>query len=289
MYEEAFIIKTLFISDLDGTLLNSSAEVSGYTADTINRLAEQGVSFTYATARTAYTAERITARLNINVPCILNNGAEIYDRQSGEYVRKVCIPRDKADRLISAFYDANVGFQMFKFVGGRLVMLHTPYLNELMRGNIANRRATTDQTIIECGDMHAENDGGIVYFATTGDCVNLLPVREAAVGMEDISHEFYVDTYTGKHYLEIFSCDASKANGIRFLREKYGFERVVAFGDNLNDIPMFEQADLRIAVGNANEQVKAAADIVIDTNDSDGAAKWLASNYNKYIFDERNT
>lgn len=242
------------------------------------------MSFTYATARTIYTSEAITSRLNINVPCILNNGAEIYDRQSGEYVRKACIPKDKADRLIGAFNENRIGFQMFKFVDGRLAMLHTPYLNELMRRNIENRRATTDQTIIECSDMYAENDGSVVYFATTGDRESLLPVRESAMAAEDISYEFYVDTYTGKHYLEIFSSDASKANGVRFLREKYGFDRVVAFGDNLNDIPMFEQADLKIAVGNANEQVKAAADIVIDTNDNDGAARWLASNFN-----ERNT
>ena len=63
------------------------------------------------------------------------------------------------------------------------------------------------------------------------------------------------------------------------LIENYGFEKVVAFGDNLNDLPMFEAADVRIAVGNAREELKAAADAVIGTNAEDGAARWLIENH----------
>ena len=88
---------------------------------------------------------------------------------------------------------------------------------------------------------------------------------------------FYLDVYNDSWYLEIFSHKASKANGIRFIRENYGFDKVVAFGDNLNDLPMFEQADTKIAVGNAREEVKKAADIVIGTNDNDGVAEYLAN------------
>ena len=279
--KEAPHISTLFISDLDGTLLNSNAELSDFTISTINSLIADGMHFTYATARTMYTAEVITSRLNISVPCILNNGAEIYDRANAEYIRKACIPREKADRLIDAFSENHVGVQMFRVTDGRLDMYYPPYVNDLMRGNIENRRATTDQVITECSDLHSVNDRDVVYFASTGDMEPLLPIRETAMQTEGISYEFYVDTYTGKHYLEIFSDEASKANGVKFLREKYGFDRVVAFGDNLNDIAMFEQADVRIAVGNANEAVKKAADFVIDTNDNNGAAKWLASHYNE--------
>ena len=89
---------------------------------------------------------------------------------------------------------------------------------------------------------------------------------------------FYLDVYNGAWYLEIFSHKASKANGIRFIREHYGFSKVVAFGDNLNDLPMFEQADVKVAVGNARDEVKAAADYVIGTNDNDGVAEWLTTN-----------
>ena len=90
---------------------------------------------------------------------------------------------------------------------------------------------------------------------------------------------FYLDVYNGEWYLEVFSHKASKYNAVRFIREKYGFERVVAFGDNLNDLSMFEAADVKVAVGNAREELKAAADIVIGPNTEEGVARWLTENY----------
>ena len=94
---------------------------------------------------------------------------------------------------------------------------------------------------------------------------------------------FYLDVYDDSWYLEIFSHKASKSNGLRFLREEYGFDEIVAFGDNLNDLPMFEQADIKVAVENARDEVKAAADHIIGTNGEDGVAQWLLSRYEKGI------
>nr|MDE5854231.1 HAD hydrolase family protein [Ruminococcus sp.] len=65
--------KSLIISDLDGTLLNSDGKLSYYTISTLNSLIGCGVYFTFATARTIYSAKPITSELKINVPCILNN------------------------------------------------------------------------------------------------------------------------------------------------------------------------------------------------------------------------
>ena len=54
-----------------------------------------------------------------------------------------------------------------------------------------------------------------------------------------------------------------------------GYEKIVAFGDNYNDLGMFEAADVSVAVGNACDEVKNAADIVIEKNTEDGVAKFL--------------
>ena len=105
----------------------------------------------------------------------------------------------------------------------------------------------------------------------------LLPVKLEAEKISGVDIAFYLDVYNDAWYLEIFSHKASKSNALRFLREKYGFDRIVAFGDNLNDLPMFEQADIKVAVGNARDEVKAAADYVIGYNDRDGVAEWLKS------------
>ena len=120
-----------------------------------------------------------------------------------------------------------------------------------------------------------------MYFTTRGRYEELLPVKLEAEKIEGIDHAFYLDVYDDSWYLELFSHKASKSNGLRFLREKYGFDEIVAFGDNLNDLPMFAEADIKVAVGNARDVVKAAADYVIGTNSEDGVARWLADEMKK--------
>ena len=71
---------------------------------------------------------------------------------------------------------------------------------------------------------------------------------------------------------------ASKANAIRRLKEMWGCTRVVSFGDAVNDLPMFEISDECYAVSNAADELKAVASAVIESNEEDGVAKWLAAN-----------
>ena len=76
-------------------------------------------------------------------------------------------------------------------------------------------------------------------------------------------------------YLEIFTAGTSKAGAIRELARQVGAERVVVFGDNRNDIAMMQAADHSVAVGNAFDEVKAAASEVICPNTEDSVAHWI--------------
>ena len=77
-------MKTLYVSDLDGTLLNSQQQTSTYTNQTIEKLVDQGMLFSYATARSYYSAKPATKGLSAKIPLILYNGAFIIDNQSQE-------------------------------------------------------------------------------------------------------------------------------------------------------------------------------------------------------------
>ncbi len=76
-------------------------------------------------------------------------------------------------------------------------------------------------------------------------------------------------------YLEIMDRSVSKTSAIRFLQERWGVARqqVIAVGDNFNDMDMLEYAGVGVAMGNAPESVKNAADEVTLSNDDDGVAK----------------
>lgn len=77
-------MKTLYLSDLDGTLLTPEAALSPFTAETLRRLLGSGMAFSYATARSFSTAKKVTAALKgARLPVIVYNGAAIVEAESG--------------------------------------------------------------------------------------------------------------------------------------------------------------------------------------------------------------
>lgn len=78
-------------------------------------------------------------------------------------------------------------------------------------------------------------------------------------------------------YVEVYDASASKAAGVRFLRERYGFSRVVAFGDNHNDRPLFEAADESYAVAGAVDELKKAATGVLEEPDIGAVGRFIGA------------
>jgi hypothetical protein len=160
-------------------------------------------------------------------------------------------------------------------VEGVLSACYSELSPQIMRDFAEERIKHYGKPFIRFDDIAEAADGDALFFTTVGERSRVEPVRDIVKDIPGVGYAFYEDTYTGAWYLEVFSSEATKAGGVRYLRENYGFDRVVVFGDNLNDLPMFEEADVKVAVGNAREEVKAAADCVIGTNDKDGVAEWL--------------
>lgn len=269
-------MKTLYISDLDGTLLDPTPAVTGRSAGIINELIGRGMHFTFATARSIYSAVPITAQLDINVPCILMNGVSIYDIRTETYINNEFIRPEDSAKVLRAFERHGIHCFMYRIDGGVLTCYYSELTTKVMRSFAEVRKNEYKKPFVQLERLADMADGNTVYFTTTGPHDELLPVKLEADAIAGVETAFYLDVYNGEWYLEIFSHRASKSNGVRSLREKYGFDEVVAFGDNLNDLPMFEQADIRVAVGNARDEVKVAADYIIGDNRSDGVAEWLS-------------
>lgn len=100
-------MKTLYVSDLDGTLLRSDERTSDFTNRTINELVQQGVLFSYATARSYLTAHKVTQGLHARIPVIIYNGAFIRDHVSGEILLSSYF-EDGAETLLKELLDADV-------------------------------------------------------------------------------------------------------------------------------------------------------------------------------------
>lgn len=96
-------MKTLYISDLDGTLLQNDSKISAKSCEIINNLINRGVSFSYATARGIYTALNVTTGLHCKLPVITKNGVIIARPDTCEVITKIYSLKKKL-RIYTKFY-----------------------------------------------------------------------------------------------------------------------------------------------------------------------------------------
>ena len=267
------MMKTLYITDLDGTLLTSVPDISRYTADTINRLVKNGVLFSYATARSNHTAGPLTRAIHGNIPVIIYNGAFILDHATGQILSATYFERAECDEVFAALgkihpivYAFTDGVERFSYAD--------PLINAETRDFVNSRIGDPRRTPVK--DPTALRAGHIFYFTCIGDERTLFPAYE--VLRDKYTCVYQRDIYSGCQWLEIMPAGVSKASAILKLKALLNCERVVSFGDGKNDIPMFEISDACYAVANAAEELKAIATGIIGSNNEDGVAKWLERN-----------
>ncbi len=109
--------------------------------------------------------------------------------------------------------------------------------------------------------------------------IKIKKIAKEIESIEGITVNYYKDVYEDCYFLEAYSSEASKANGIKYLSKYIDYSKVICFGDNLNDIPMFELANESYATQNAAEEIKKIATDVIGSCEEDGVAEFLLNRF----------
>lgn len=270
--------KTLYISDLDGTLLNSNKEISEYTRNTLNTLIAEGLHFTIATARTAASTVLLLKELNLREPVVLMNGAAIYDIVRDEYINIEEIPEQTANNIINNLKEFGMTGFMYTITGGKLITfyenLSTPALKAFYDERTNKYYKKFDQVD---SFLSKTKDNNVVYFCLLDEYNKLSIMKDELKRLPDIDSVLYRDIYAEDlWYLEIYSINASKYNAVKYLRDNFKFDRIIGFGDNLNDIPLFKACDEGYAVENAVDELKEIAAGVISNNNEDGVTKFIS-------------
>ena len=127
--------------------------------------------------------------------------------------------------------------------------------------------------------------GEIFYVTCIEDTDELLsPLRADLTAEDSLNCLLQKDIYGPEYFwLEIMDYRVSKAHAIDTIMKLTGMERIISFGDSINDVPLFEVSDECYAVENAVEPLKKVADDVIESNDNDSVAKWLIENFNRLV------
>ena len=268
---------SLLVSDLDFTLLRSDATLSERTKRSVNRLLVAGRHFTCATARSYSSTLRVTAGLELSLPLITYGGSVSFDPSTRTVVDVAALPehtvaavRDLADR------NEHVEPLLYVMLEGRdRVCWREDRGNPFIESFTGARRG--NPRLLPLPDWSLIADAPVFYATLIGERAAMEDARaELVPHLDGCFDTLGPDGYRREQtWLEITSREGTKAAAALRLQARLGAPQLVAFGDNLNDIPLFEVADHSCAVANAVPELRAIATEVIADNDADGVAAWL--------------
>ncbi len=274
-------MKTLYISDMDGTLLNMQGIISEYSRNALSSLLEHGLHFTVATGRTPLTALKLLEGFPLSYPLLLLNGALILEPSGERILDSKSI--DPASLNEIGHLEQALGIR------GLYICNHENRVecslddSSCCWDNFFQKNQITPESLSlkRMSLMNIPDD--ILYFMYMDQRPDKLEQMYLALSHNtNLVLDYYQDIYLpNTWFLEIHSAMASKGEALRTLRQWYKIDQIVAFGDSTNDIPLFEEADIRCAVSNGRPALKQLADQIIQSNEDDGVARYLQQIWEK--------
>lgn len=249
--------------DLDGTLLNNNFQISDKNREAIRKLVDKGIRVVLVSGRMNATILPFSKRLGLEGPIISYNGALVKDSKTLEVYHHLPVPEEIARKIVA------------------LASLWSLHLNLCLDDSVYVAQKTiwsdlydlrTGATSIPVGDLRRFDGRQPTKLQTISspDSTDFWLQKFKS----ELGDSLYI-TKTMPEYVEFMNPKVSKGVAISELAKRFGIpkERIVAFGDSYNDESMFKASGFSIAMGNAVQLLKNAADYLTSSNDDDGVAE----------------
>jgi Cof subfamily protein (haloacid dehalogenase superfamily) len=271
----------LFVSDLDGTLLDGSARLSARTRGELVDLLASGMQFTVASARSVHTIAEILGDLPISLPIIEFNGAFITDLHTRHSLVCHALEPGIAEAVMRWGLAAGVCPFVSAYTRGEQALYPPVQLtNAAMAHYLDGRMRARDRRLRAPIDCFTTLDQPITCLTLIAHIAVLAPLQLQIDGaFPGLCNALtYVDrSLPGWHWLTVQSVHATKERALREVAEQYGhaLDVVTVFGDEINDVSMFRCAGRAVAVENAIDELKAIAHEVIGPHHEDSVVQYL--------------
>ncbi len=252
----------LIVCDLDETLLDSEKNVSENNRAAIREFEARGGLFVPCTGRIYTSLERTLSQLDALGKAghyvISTNGALI-----SENCGRVCcskgVPADKVQALIAHARANGMGVEVFAEDG-------TLYYEAIDARELRDLPLFVDDPLSLPEDVSFLRDVGVAKLLY--ERWDMPYLKQFAQQMDPALKEGLEISFSSDRYIEIKAAGVNKGEGLRMLAEMLSIDmaQTMAIGDNFNDLEMIRAAGIGVAVANAPEEIRAAADIVLQAD-----------------------
>lgn len=252
----------LLISDVDGTLVDADKAVRPATIDAVRRLRTAGLRFSIVSSRPPLGLRYPVRMLDIDEPVAAFNGGSIVDRGGAVLSARRLAP-DAAAITLELLLRERI--ETWVYADNQWLVL------DAGGEYVPRERRTIDAEPVQVPRFDAYVDRIDKIVAASSDHPRLAQIEAQLAGLlEGRARAVRSQAY----YLDVTDLHATKGYAVTELARRIGvpLQRVAVIGDAPNDLPMFERAALAIAMGQAEDAVKKAADFVTAGNDDDGVA-----------------
>jgi len=280
----------LITIDIDGTLLNSSGEVTERNKQAIQRALKKNINVVLTSGRMPKAILPIANEINCNKYLISGNGASIYDIQKDEIIYSNYMSKKKILQIIdiceknSMFYNVYTNDSILtKALNYNILFYHNENKKKAEDKKIKINIVDDMYSYIEQYDKDdllkitiCDSDkmifNSIINKLKTINDIDILEIEH--MSKKIIQHgtdEFEISYF----YTEISNQNVNKWSAIEELMKILNItkEEVIAIGDNINDKEMIENAGVGIVTGNSSPSMKEIANDVVSTNDESGVAE----------------
>jgi len=258
------------VCDMDGTLLNSEDTISEENEAALKKLQKVGTEVIIASGRLDLMVKRFVKQLDLKGHVISCNGGLIRNIQTGEILYSKIMDKSIVKEIIDNCMNCNISFLIYT--------TDTVYSDK----NNPRIKKFEDLNKILSEDMHLpieyidEENVEIINHIETLKILLICKDHEEVQLMEKKYSKYSSLTIVSSMHglLDIMASDISKGNALKVLSEKLSVDlnEVIAFGDNYNDMEMFQCVGMPIAMENAVEDIKAVAKYITKSNDNSGIA-----------------
>lgn len=283
----------LFVSDLDGTLLQADFTISPDDLAAIHRMEEAGILFAVATGRTHYDADMICKSHSLKPYIISNNGSCVFDSDG-----KLLFDNALDNKIVSELADYLEREEISYGLEESGCYIAPENWEEIFDKETVRLRANGNAISKEKSEFvkqETRTQHGIqsvkdvqTYLQQDPSIYSISVITYDQEKLQKISR--WLSRYreialcvSGTHNAEIMCASCTKGHSLDLLCEylQIPLQCVAAAGDNLNDLNMITKAGFGIAIGNARKEVKEAADFVAKPNRENGIAEAI-----RYILDQ---